>query len=72
MAYQPINTKQVWRIIALAVIVWIPGAAIILMKSSGALHFSDRRMAVIGAVNMIIGVGALVVAYRKWISKIKS
>ena len=71
MRYEAPNFKQVCLIIALAIVVWIPGTAIIFMEVSGVLHFSDRQMAALGAVNMVLGVGTLIVAYRRWISKIK-
>jgi hypothetical protein len=71
MKYEPLNAKQVWLIIALAVAAWIPATIIITMENSGALHLSDRQMATVGAVNLILMNVILIGAYRKWISKIK-
>ena len=68
MRYEPLNFKQVWLIIALGVVVYIPMTMIIIFEGS---HFSGRQMAAIGTINMIVGVGTLIVAYRRWISKIK-
>jgi len=61
------NGKQALLLIALIIVVWIPAMLVIF----GVIRMSDRQMSLLAPVNLIFGVGTLILAYRKWISKIK-
>ena len=60
--------KQAAAIIAVAVILWIPMTGFIIFYSQ---DFSDRQVAAIGAVNLVVGVSVLILAYRRWIRYLK-
>lgn len=60
----PPTPKQAIAIILLAAVLWVPAVCLIVFDSQG---LSPRQMAVIGAVNLVIMVSILILAYRKWI-----
>jgi hypothetical protein len=71
MKYEPLNAKQVWLLIALLVVSWIPGSLIITLDTFGFLHLTDRQLQAALAVNLIFGNVLVIGVARKWISKIK-
>jgi drug/metabolite transporter (DMT)-like permease len=60
--------KQAVVIIFVAVVLWVPMICFIIFYGQ---RFSPRQIAGIGAVNLLVGVSLLVVAYRKWIRHLK-
>lgn len=62
------TTKQAAWLLAIAALLWTPMTLFIIYFSSG---FSPRQMALVGAVNLLVGVPILILLYRNWISKIR-
>jgi hypothetical protein len=68
MKREPLKPKQKLLVVVTAFCVTIPGSIVIFRYSS---EFSPRQMAVIGALNMLIGVPLLALISEKWIRKMK-
>jgi hypothetical protein len=60
--------KQAAAIILAAAALWVPMICFIIFYSQA---FSPRQIAAIGAANLFVGVSVVILAYRKWIRRLK-
>jgi hypothetical protein len=60
--------KQKVLILVTAAVLWLP---MILFFITCSDRLSERQNAAVAAVNLLFGVGLLILISRKWISKVK-
>lgn len=68
MQRSPLTIKQKLLIILVAVALWLPMILFFALYSEG---LSERQNAAVAAVNLLFGVGLLILISKKWISKVK-
>ena len=68
MQQNPLSVKQKLLIIATAVALWLP---MILFFALYSDRLSERQNAAVAAVNLLFGVGLLILITKKWIIKMK-
>ena len=68
MRSNPLTIKQKILIILVAVALWLPMILFLALYSD---RLSERQNAAVGAVNLLFGVGLLILISKKWISKVK-
>jgi hypothetical protein len=66
-SFPPVTAKQAMWIIAVAAALWVPIIAVIIFFGA---RFTQRQIAAIGLINMLVCVPILILLYRNWISKI--
>ncbi len=68
MQRNSLTTKQKLLIIVVAVALWAPMVLFFALYSD---RLSERQNAAVAAVNLLCGVGLLILISKKWISKVK-
>jgi len=61
------NRKQAALLLVLGIVLWIPMTIFLFRFADG---YSDRQLAIIGAINLLACSGILIFSYRRGISKL--